>query len=235
MDLHFLGCGAAFNPDLGNTAAYWAEGDQLLLLDCGETVFSRLLSRGALQKKKQVYAAVSHLHSDHCGSLGSLALYCKFVLDAQFTLLVPDDAAYVQALRALMGMYGVGPEDYALRPHGALDFSAIFSRRYVPTSHAPGMPCFSFVLETPEGGVFYSADTNTAAQLLDFLQSHGRVHRIYMEAALEDAPDSVHLSLKRLTEALPPALYPVTRLMHLNGDACRAAGEALGLRAARPD
>lgn len=36
MELHFLGRGAAFYVEAGNTSAYLREGSRLLLLDCGE-------------------------------------------------------------------------------------------------------------------------------------------------------------------------------------------------------
>ena len=42
MELHFLGRGAAFYVEAGNTSAYLREGSRLLLLDCGESVFADL-------------------------------------------------------------------------------------------------------------------------------------------------------------------------------------------------
>ena len=216
---------------MGNTAAYWAEGDRLLLLDCGETVFTRLLQCGVLQGKKHVYAAISHLHSDHCGSLGSLAFYCKFALGIRLVLLTPESESYVRSLTSLLALYGADTRIYSLMPAETdLGLIGISSLQYVPTMHAPGMECFSFVLETPEGGIFYSADTRTEIPLLDFLDTHDCVHRIYMETTLREVPDGVHLPLSRLAAVLPKELRPVTYLMHLPGPDCRAAGEALGLQ-----
>ena len=43
MELKFLGRGSAFNVKEGNTAAYYKEGDKMLLIDCGETVFSTIV------------------------------------------------------------------------------------------------------------------------------------------------------------------------------------------------
>ena len=40
--LKFIGTGSAFNQDLGNTSAYIKDGETLLLIDCGETVFQRI-------------------------------------------------------------------------------------------------------------------------------------------------------------------------------------------------
>ena len=80
MKLNFLGRGAAFNPLEKSTSAYIREGDRLFLIDCGESVFAELIRRGILKDAKEVWIAVSHLHSDHSGSLGSVTLYCTEIL-----------------------------------------------------------------------------------------------------------------------------------------------------------
>ncbi len=43
MNLTFLGSGACFYPALHNTSAYFIYNNNLFLLDCGETVYQRLL------------------------------------------------------------------------------------------------------------------------------------------------------------------------------------------------
>lgn len=89
FSLRFLGRGAAFNVTEGNTAACVKNGGELLLLDCGETVFYQLMKQHLLDGVKRLTVAVSHLHSDHCGSLGSLGHYCRYALGIRMTLLVP--------------------------------------------------------------------------------------------------------------------------------------------------
>ena len=138
--LTFLGRGAAFHPGQGNTAAYLREGDRMLLLDCGETVFARLMKTGALNGLREIYIAVSHLHSDHCGSLGSLVLYCRSVLNARTAVLIPPgEEAYAASLRSLLSIFGV--------PEGGCDAR---SEKQVPESAKaaanswirPGPPAF---------------------------------------------------------------------------------------------
>ena len=106
MELTFLGRGSAFNPGEGNTSAYLREDGRVLLLDCGETVFGRLIDRGVLADAREVYAVVSHLHSDHCGSLSTLALYCFWRMRQQLTLVTAEDPEYVGQLRRLLGLSG---------------------------------------------------------------------------------------------------------------------------------
>ena len=77
--LKFIGTGSAFNQDLGNTSAYIKDGETLLLIDCGETVFQRIKEIKLLDDVKKVYIVITHNHSDHIGSLGSLVEYLYFI------------------------------------------------------------------------------------------------------------------------------------------------------------
>ena len=71
----FLGSGAGFYPEAGNTSAYFLTDGHLFLIDCGETVFSELKKRGILNGISDITVVISHLHSDHCGSLSSLIIF----------------------------------------------------------------------------------------------------------------------------------------------------------------
>ena len=166
MELHFLGRGAAFYVEAGNTSAYLREGSRLLLLDCGESVFADLLRRGVLSGVTDITVALSHLHSDHCGSLGSLCHYCFYMLHIIPKLVLPEDAAYRADVATLLRLFGVQENAFAfVEDGGALGFSSFRSFRYVPTRHSDGMRCFSFIFETENGGVFFSSDTCTTETL----------------------------------------------------------------------
>ena len=144
MELHFLGHGAAFYVEAGNTSAYLREGSRLLLLDCGESVFADLLRRGALSGVTDITIALSHLHSDHCGSLGSLCHYCFYMLHIIPKLVLPEDAAYRADVATLLRLFGVQESSFTpVADGGALGFSSFRSFRYVPTRHSDGMRCFS--------------------------------------------------------------------------------------------
>lgn len=228
-ELHFLGRGAAFNALEGNTAAYYREGADLLLIDCGETVFQQLIARDLLTGVKQIWVVVSHLHSDHCGSLGSLVHYCHYVLGIKLNVLVPEDQAYVQQITQLLMLFGNDENCFNMvlckQWKGISNIRGI---QYVSTEHANGMRCYSFVLDTEDGAIFYSADTCTTAALLMFLHQHDRIAAIYMDATDADYPGNVHLPLNKLTETLPTELRSRTWLMHINGAAVAEQGEKLG-------
>ena len=50
LDLHFFGCGSAFNPAMGNTSAWFEADGCLFLVDCGETVYELLMKRSSLRE-----------------------------------------------------------------------------------------------------------------------------------------------------------------------------------------
>ena len=80
--LKFLGIGSCFNFDMGNTSAYYIDNKEktMLLFDCGETVFSELGKKGLLSDLEKATVIITHLHSDHVGSLPSLIFYFHYVL-----------------------------------------------------------------------------------------------------------------------------------------------------------
>ena len=43
MELLFLGRGSAFNSYEGNTSAYFIDKNELLLIDCGESILERIM------------------------------------------------------------------------------------------------------------------------------------------------------------------------------------------------
>ena len=49
MELSFLGRGCAFNPKEGNNSAYFIENNTLFLIDCGESIFERIISTNLLE------------------------------------------------------------------------------------------------------------------------------------------------------------------------------------------
>lgn len=236
MELTFLGRGSAFNPGEGNTSAYLREDGRVLLLDCGETVFGRLIDRGVLADAREVYAVVSHLHSDHCGSLSTLALYCFWRMRQPLTLVTAEDPEYVGQLRRLLGLSGIGEDGVRfLTDRDMPAFRAFESLRIVPTEHVPQLRCFSFVFETEEGGAFYSADTRTTRPLEEFLSSHARVAAIWHEATARSAGNDVHTPIARLDEVIPRELRDRTFLMHLDGPETEREARRRGFACVRVD
>ena len=95
MDLHFLGRGAAFNPKEGNNSAYFIENDTLFLIDCGENIFEKIILNDILNSINNVNVLITHTHSDHIGSLGTLIMYCYYVLQKKLNIIIPTNPKYL--------------------------------------------------------------------------------------------------------------------------------------------
>lgn len=78
MKINFLGIGAAFNTEDYNTSAYIKRDDKMILIDCGETIARNIIENNILDDIKELYVLISHTHSDHVGSLGTLLFYSTY-------------------------------------------------------------------------------------------------------------------------------------------------------------
>ena len=78
MKLNFLGIGSAWNINEDNTSAYIKKDDKMILIDCGESIARKIIANDILSGIKELYILISHTHSDHVGSLGTLLFYSKY-------------------------------------------------------------------------------------------------------------------------------------------------------------
>ena len=95
--LKFIGTGSAFNHQMGNTSAYIKQDNTLFIIDCGETAFARMKQLNLFEGVQNVYIAITHMHSDHVGSLGSLIAYLNIFYGITPTLVITtEDSAEAQ-------------------------------------------------------------------------------------------------------------------------------------------
>ena len=78
MNLKFLGRGGSDNQLQGNNSAYFIEDRSLFLIDCGENIFEKIIEKEILKEIDKIYLFITHTHSDHVGSIGSLLFHCYF-------------------------------------------------------------------------------------------------------------------------------------------------------------
>lgn len=77
--LKFIGCGSAFAVKTANNSAFFIDNDTLNLFDCGETIFENIVRKNLLKGIKKVNIFLTHLHSDHAGSLGTMVFYVSSI------------------------------------------------------------------------------------------------------------------------------------------------------------
>lgn len=88
-ELKFLGRGSAFNIKEGNTCGYFKSGTSLLIVDCGCSMYEKIVKSGILNDVDDVYIAITHLHGDHAGGLGALLDYLYWKKSIVATVIFP--------------------------------------------------------------------------------------------------------------------------------------------------
>lgn len=82
-----LGFGSAFNSqEYGNNSWYFIEDKEVFMIDCGSTVFNTFRAKG-LDEYKEVSVIITHMHTDHVGSLGTLIEWMYYVKGVKVNIL----------------------------------------------------------------------------------------------------------------------------------------------------
>lgn len=212
-ELNFLGIGSAFNPALGNTCAWFTHSNQLFLLDCGETVFERIV-KFPLESYDEIYVIVTHLHNDHAGSLAALVTYCYYIFGKKIHVVHPE-----QAVNTLLGLMGALDTEYFY--HKQLPASSSVKCRPCSVRHAGTMPCYGYIIDAPFGCFYYSGDAQNIPEevLIDF--KSGKIQRMYQDTSMEEKGH--HAALSYIEELFDEKDRKRVYCMHLESEHARQA------------
>ncbi|MCL2127574.1 MAG: MBL fold metallo-hydrolase [Treponema sp.] len=232
MKLVFLGRGAGFNPAEGSTSAYFTDKGEMFLIDSGESVFKAILKKKCLDSVTALNIFITHTHTDHVGSLGTLILYASAVKKLPVNIIVDENMGYLPGLRSLLEIYGLSKKMYRFAGVSAFTgkYSLFNSFRYVKTSHCRELQSCGIIFETDRGVVFYSGDLHDPAPLLKVIKSRGRIDKIYIDSNNDDSPNPHHISIHRLNGLVPPELKPRVYCMHINNRSCMDDAKAYGFK-----
>ena len=230
MELHFLGRGAGFNPAEGSTSAYFIDKGELFLIDAGESVFRTLLENKILDAVSGVNLFITHTHSDHAGSLGSLILYVKMVKNLTVNIIVDKNMSYLTNLHFLLGIFGLTYNMYRFCAASNLDnaYSTFKKVSYVRTKHCDELDSCGILFETVEGLVFYSGDMRDPSPIRELLDSGARVDKIYVDSNNSREPNMHHVSIHLLNNIIPPEFKSKIHCMHINNSRCAEEARAYG-------
>ncbi|MCL2320266.1 MAG: MBL fold metallo-hydrolase [Treponema sp.] len=236
MELNFLGRGAGFNPAEGSTSAYFIDNGELFLIDAGESVFRILLERKILDSVSAFNLFITHTHSDHVGSLGSLGLYACMVKNFVVNIITDKTMAYLPDIRTLLGIYGLTGNMYRFTDSSKLDGAySLFSKvRYIKTIHCDELETCGILFETDNGLVFYSGDMRDPAPLLNIIESGRPIDKIYVDSNNDTKPNPHHISIRLLNDIVPPEIKPKIHCMHINSSHCADEARAYGFRCLTP-
>lgn len=222
MELKFLGRGSAFNVKEGNTAAYFIDDDQLFLIDCGEDVFAKLKQKSLLGRVRVVNLMITHTHSDHIGSLGSLVTYLYLVLHRPLKIILPDNDEYVKTIEQILQGFGCTEEMYDLVHDTQYDekFKSFSGVRYVKTWHCAELMSFGLIFTTKEGVVYYSGDTKEIKNLHYLLSKGVQIARAYIDVTSVKNSNGAHLFVGNLAMVVTEDLRKRIYCMHFNDENC---------------
>ncbi len=179
--LNFLGIDSGFGFE--NNSAYAVENNNLLLIDCGGTVFAKLLrmnqNNGFLKTKDEINIIITHLHDDHVGSLSTLILYCKYVLNKK-----PIVYTKCENIIDRIHISGVSDDFYVVKDHSE-------QIEFIKTVHDVGLDCYGLKLDINGKKILYTGDTSTFQPFIDKLDG---VSEIYIDTNIRK--NSAHINLE---------------------------------------
>lgn len=213
--LNFLGIGSAFNTALGNNSAYIQKGGNILLIDCGSTVFNKLQMLNMLENLSRVYVVITHTHPDHVGSLGELIFYSHFILNHKPILLFPNKSLITKLLSSM----GVNDSYYEIIDTKEIhinDSFFVFDISFIPTSHVESIPSYSIIISNGDTKIYYSGDSNEITNsILEKLQN-SEIDVFYQDTCGLDYKGNPHLFLGKLANIIKPELRHKVYCMHLD-------------------
>jgi len=237
--LKFIGSGSAFNTKLGNTSAYYKEGNEMLLIDCGSNTFQRIKENNLLDGVEQIHVLITHTHADHVGSLADLILYLYYshgeFAKNKITIISPSDTK-VNDLLAINGCIEGLHFSRKILPV-TMDIEIESMDMYIcfaPTVHVEHISSYRIALRIGRypnsvrmlysgdatGTYFYNKET--------LIQKLETFDIFYVDTCKADYVGNVHLSLRELTELIPEEYRHKIWCMHLDEGFDREEAEALG-------
>jgi len=231
--LKFIGTGSAFNTKLGNISAYIKENGILLLIDCGELTFDRILKMNLLDNVSEVHIVVTHTHPDHIGSLGSLIFYCHFIKKIKPIFHSADDK-FIELLEFM----GITYEHCYLYNCSFDRFAEIKTLNlqllFIPTKHVKEIDSFGILILNinTRKNAYYSGDSCEIPKQILYGLECGELHCLYQDTCKADYHGNVHLSLRKLTELIPEELRGRVWCMHLDGGFDVSEAKELGFNVA---
>jgi len=230
MELNFLGRGAGFNPAEGSTAAYFLDKGELFLIDSGESTFRILLNKKILDSVSALNLFITHTHSDHAGSLGSLLLYASVAKKFTTNIINGKDMTFAPQINTLLKIYGVTERMYRFVNESEFKnrYSQFNSVRYIKTFHCAELETCAILFETNSGLVFYSGDMKDPSPLQEIVKSGKKIDKLYIDSNNDPNPNPYHVRLNEIYDIVTPELRPRVYCMHFNSTQCMKDAIALG-------
>lgn len=226
--LKFLGIGSCFNTDMGNTAAYYIEDDNLTLFDCGEMTFEAIKKRDLLKGINSVNIFITHLHSDHVGSLPTLIFYLNFIKKIKPTIWFPnnDIVKFLTLSNVPKELY-----NYMLAKDNE-NFLYVIKQKHTIVKSA-----FGYVIKIKDKWICYSGDANSfelswKPKANGFLWTDKNIiiSHIYHDVTMYI--NDAHVNLFDLLRMFPKFIRKNITLMHFDDEETKNYSKERGFKVA---
>ena len=183
-------------------------GNNLFLFDCGEDVAAKLIKNGKLTKDTEVYLFITHTHSDHIGSLGTLQQYLYWVCGKKLNIVYDVNLEYMKEVKGLLRNFGLLPDTYNMILERELDykFDSFEQIRYIESNHGDiPLTSSSIIIKTKNGNILYTGDIADTKVIRYFMAiSEGMIDKMYIDTSYTKSP--VHLSIEELNNIYIPII-----------------------------
>ena len=152
--LTFLGRDSGFGEK--NNSAYIEINGDLILIDCGFTVFEQVKERFDLSKYNRIKIIITHLHNDHAGSLSQLILYSYFVYNKKVTVI-----SKCEKIKEYLDITATLEEAYELKQ----------DIEFIKTEHVKDLDAYGFKINLNKKNIVYTGDTSTIEPFMPYMEN----------------------------------------------------------------
>ena len=202
-ELNFLGTGGAFNVSQKNNCAFHKEEDRLLLIDCGESIFEEIVKNNILEGIKDLDILVTHFHSDHVGSIGSLLFYTD-MLGINTNVIFPNK----DKMNTLLELFGVTNCNYNLITPIEVDKYKI--KEYKAKHN--NMEAYSYLINIDDKLIYFSGDTKSVPEEVVSLLKENKIDEFYQDIRVDSNP--FHMTVEELNRIIKEEYRSKVNCMH---------------------
>jgi len=219
LPIRFIGAGGAHDIHLGNSAALVEWEGKTFLIDCGFTVYPRLVQLQLVERIDAVL--ITHLHDDHIGSLSALLYHRHFLSKLPpVPVLVGNDELFAKLYTYLHFLMGQVERFAQIKRVEA--YASYISAISTTGMHAPHMPSSAYVFSSGEMHLLYSGDIGTPVPVLRdpaWVAQHQPLY-VFHDVAFQRTP----------THCYYEDLYPFMQSARIWGYHCDPAQAPEGLQ-----